>query len=476
MTTAVQNLIDGGWTGSPGSERRNPANPSEVVASYPSSGREDADAAVAAAAAAQPGWAARTPPARGAVLMDAADLLRTRHALVARDLVREEGKTLPEAMGEVRRAIDVLRYFGSAGWRLGGDVLPSSVPDTTVLTRAEPIGVAALITPWNFPIAIPAWKMAPALISGNAVVLKPADLTPLSATHLARALTDAGLPDGVLNVVHGPGAVVGDALARDERVGALSFTGSTRVGLGLHGILSARRARVQLEMGGKNGYLILDDADPAVAARIVAAGGFGLTGQACTATSRVYCTPGVRGAFLTALAAEAARVVTGDGMTDGTTMGPVVSQAQLDTDITAVERARAQGASIPTGGSTPDGLLFPPTILTDLDHDTDAAREEIFGPVITVLDARDYDDGLAKINDSPYGLTAGICTNDLTRAQHFAAHVQVGVVKVNRPTTGLDLNVPFGGVKDSSTNTFREQGPGAVEFYTWSKTVYIGTN
>src|SRR4029077_7273452 len=184
----------------------------------------------------------------------------------------------------------------------------------------------------------------------------------------------------------------------------------------------------------------------------------------------------IRGAFLTALAAEAARVVTGNGMTDGTTMGPVVSQAQLNTDIAAVERAQAQGASIPTGGGTPDGLLFPPTILTDLDHDTDAAREEIFGPVITVLDAQDYDDGLAKINDSPYGLTAGICTNDLARAHHFAAHAQVGVVKVNRPTTGLDLNVPFGGVKDSSTNTFREQGPGAVEFYTWSKTVYLGTN
>src|SRR6478609_7994941 len=253
MTTTVHNLIDGQWVGDPQAERRNPARPDELVSVAPSSGTDAVDAAVVAAGQAQRAWAATPAPARGAVLLDAADLLRTRQADVARDLVREEGKTLAEGMGEVRRAIDVLRYFGSQGWRHGGDVLPSAVSGTTVFTRAEPIGVAALITPWNFPIAIPAWKMAPALISGNAVVLKPAELTPLSATHLARAL-----PDGVLNVVHGPGAVVGDALARDERVGALSFTGSTRVGLGLHGILSARRARVQLEMGGKNGYLILD--------------------------------------------------------------------------------------------------------------------------------------------------------------------------------------------------------------------------
>jgi len=475
VTRTVQNLIGDEWTGTPGGERRNPANLSEVVASYPRSGRVEADAAVTAAEAAQPAWAAKPAPARGAILMDAAELLRSRQADVARDLVREEGKTLTEAMGEVRRAIDVLRYFGSAGWRLGGDVLPSSTPGTTIFTRAEPIGVAALITPWNFPIAIPAWKLAPALISGNAVVLKPAELTPLSATHLVSALRDAGMPPGVLNVVHGPGSVVGDVLARDPRVGALSFTGSTRVGLGLHEILSARRARVQLEMGGKNGYLVLDDADPVVAAKVVAAGGFGLTGQACTATSRVYCTPGVRRSFLDALTIEATTVVPGDGLAEGTTMGPVVSEAQLRTDVGAVERARAEGAAVPVGGTAPKGLLFAPTVLAELAHDADVAREEIFGPVITVLEATDFDDGLAKINDSAYGLTAGICTNDLGRAHHFAAHAQVGVVKVNRPTAGLDLNVPFGGVKDSSSNTFREQGPAAIDFYTWSKTVYLGT-
>ena len=474
MTVTVQNLVDGIWTGDVGNERRNPADDTDIVAAYPTSGRDVAGEAVSAAAAAQAAWAATPAPARGAILMDAAELLRARHEDVARDLVREEGKTFAEAKGEVRRAIDVLRYFGSAGWRFGGDVLPSATPDTTIFTRAEPIGVAALITPWNFPIAIPAWKLAPALISGNAVVLKPADLTPLSATHLATALMDAGLPAGVLNVVHGPGPVVGDALARDPRVGALSFTGSTRVGLGLHEILSGRRARVQLEMGGKNGYLVLDDADPVAAAKVVAAGGFGLTGQACTATSRVYCTPGVRDAFIAALTAEAAKAVVGNGLAEDTTMGPVVSQAQLGTDLTAVERARASGATVAFGGNAGHGLFFEPTVLTELDHDSEVARQEVFGPVIAVLNADDYNDGLAKINDSAYGLTAGICTRDLAKAHHFAAHAQVGVVKINRPTAGLDLNAPFGGVKDSSSNTFREQGTSAVDFYTWSKTVYLG--
>ena len=474
MTTSVLNLIDGQWVGEPETERRNPARPDQIVSISPRSSEASVDDALVAAQQAQPAWAALPPPARGAVLLDAADLLRSRQPEVARDLVLEEGKTLTEAMGEVRRAIDVLRYFGSQGWALGGDVLPSSVSGTTVFTRSEPIGIAALITPWNFPIAIPAWKAAPALISGNAVVLKPAGLTSLSATHLARALVDAGLPAGVLNVVHGQGSVIGDALARDTRVGALSFTGSTAVGLGLHEVLSQRRARVQLEMGGKNGYLVLDDADPVAAAQVVAAGAFSLTGQACTATSRVYCTPGIRDAFVAALVKVSERFVPGDGLEPSTGMGPVVSEQQLRVDLDAIRRAREQGATVAAGGTESGGLLLPPTVLTDVAHDFDVARNEVFGPVLAVIGVDDYDEGLALINDSQYGLTAGICTTSLRAAHDFAARVQVGVVKANRPTTGLDLNVPFGGVKDSSTNTFREQGPNAVDFYTWSKTVYMG--
>jgi aldehyde dehydrogenase (NAD+) len=473
MPRTARNLIAGEWTGSPSFERRNPARPADVVVTAPSSSAADVDAAVSAAVDAQPGWAATPPPARGAVLLDAADLLRSRHEDVARDLVAEEGKTIAEARGEVKRAIDVLRYFGGQGWRTEGDVLPSATPGTTVFTRQEPLGVAGLITPWNFPIAIPAWKMAPALISGNAVVLKPAELTPLTAANLAAALTEAGLPAGVLNVVHGRGSVVGDALARDPRVAALSFTGSTAVGLGLADVMNARRARVQLEMGGKNGYLVLDDADVAAAASIVAAGGFGLTGQACTATSRVYCTPGVREAFTEALAKAAESVVVGDGLEAGTTMGPVVSEAQLSKDVDAVTGAVSRGGRVVAGGD-PDGLAFRPTVVTDVRADDPLVREEVFGPVVAVLEVADLDAGIAAINDSPYGLTAGICTTSLSAAYEFAARAQVGVVKVNRPTAGLDLNVPFGGVKDSSTNTFREQGPRATDFYTWSKTVYLG--
>lgn len=474
MTTHVLNLVDGARTGEATTERRNPARPDEVVAVSPASSAADVDAAVGAAAAAQPGWAAMTPVARGAVLLDAADLLRQRHADVAADLVREEGKTRAEAMGEVRRAIDVLRFFGAAGWRPTGETLPSVVPSTSVHTRAEPLGVVGLVTPWNFPIAIPAWKMAPALISGNAVVIKPAELTPLSIDHLATALHDAGLPAGVLNVVHGKGSVAGEALASHAGVAALSFTGSTAVGRHLHDVVTGRRARVQLEMGGKNAYLVLDDADVEQAAATVAAGAFGLTGQACTATSRVYVTPGVRDAFVSRLRELAAAARPGDGLADGTTIGPVVSQAQLDKDVAAIEAALAAGSDGGPGLAGPEGQLLAPVVFSDVEHDSALARDEVFGPVVAVVDVPDYETGLTRVNDSSYGLTAGVCTRDLGTAYDFAARAQVGVVKVNRPTTGLDLNVPFGGVRDSSSNTFREQGARAVDFYTWSKSVYVG--
>ena len=472
----ARHLINGQWLGEGDTERMNPARPGELAALSPSGTAEDVDAAISAATAAQPAWAAMPAPARGAILMAAGDLLLDRQAAIAGDLVREEGKTLAEAKGEVKRASDVLRFFGSLGWAATGEVLPSGLPDTTITTRREPLGVVALITPWNFPIAIPAWKSAPALISGNAVVIKPAELTPLSATHLARALQDAGLPAGVFNVVHGKGRVVGDALARDPRIAGLSFTGSTKVGLGLQEILNARRARVQLEMGGKNGVLVLDDADPRKAAQVVAAGAFGLTGQACTATSRVYVTPGVREEFLAALTEEAAAYTPGDG-SDAARMGAVVSSQQFEQNQAAVRTAVERGATLLHGaydGGTDAGFLFPAAILTDLPFDDDAVTEEIFGPVVAVLEVPDYEAGLAAINDSRYGLTAGICTDSLAFATDFAARAQAGVIKVNRPTAGLDLNVPFGGVKDSSTNTFREQGKSALDFFTWGKTVYTG--
>lgn len=472
----ARHLINGEWLGAGDTRRMNPARPGELAALSPSGTADDVDAAITAAAAAQPGWAALPAPSRGAILITAGNLLLERQTAIAEDLVREEGKTLAEAKGEVKRASDVLRFFGSLGWAATGEVLPSGLPDTTITTRREALGVVGLITPWNFPIAIPAWKSAPALISGNAVVIKPAELTPLSATHLARALQDAGLPAGVFNVVHGKGRVVGDALARDPRVAGLSFTGSTNVGLGLQEILNARRARVQLEMGGKNGVLVLDDADPRKAAQVVATGAFGLTGQACTATSRVYVTPGIRAEFLEALTEEAAGYTAGDGL-DAARMGAVVSRQQFEQDQAAVRTAVERGATLLHGtydGDPAGPLFFPAAVLTDLPFDDAAVTEEIFGPVVAVLEVADYEAGLAAINDSRYGLTAGICTDSLAKATDFAARAQAGVIKVNRPTAGLDLNVPFGGVKDSSTNTFREQGRSALDFFTWGKTVYTG--
>ena len=469
----AQNLIDGEWVGTVSVERRNPADNDEAVSLRPESTSGDVDEAVSAAAEAQAGWATQGSVKRGSVLLDAGDLLRQRQAEIAEDLTREEGKTLAESMGEVRRAIDVLRFFGALGWHASGESLPSVVPNTAVTTRAEPLGVVGIITPWNFPIAIPAWKMAPALVSGNGVVLKPADLTPLSATHLTQALLDAGLPAGVLNVVHGGGAA-GDALVRHRNVAAISFTGSTAVGRGIFDLVNARRARVQLEMGGKNAYLVLDDADPDSAASVVAAGAFGLTGQACTATSRVYVTPGIRDRFLSALRARAKAVRPGNGLDTESSMGPVVSAAQLEKDCSAIRAAREAGYE--SGGDIAPARqqFLDPVVFSDVPHDSPLARDEVFGPVVAVIDTKDYEEGLAWVNDSSYGLTAGICTNDLTKAHDFAARVQVGVVKVNRPTTGLDLNVPFGGVRDSSTNTFREQGVRAIDFYTWSKSVYMG--
>lgn len=474
MTTDVQNFVGGEWTGTPSTERRNPADPDEVVSRAVASSASDVDAAVAASAAAQPAWADAPPPARGRVLLEAGELLGRRAAAVAEDLVREEGKTRAEALGEVRRAADILRYFGAQGWRSTGDVLPSAVPDTMVYTRREPLGVVGAITPWNFPIAIPAWKLAPALVSGNAAVWKPAELTPLTAAHFARALEESGLPPGVLNVVNGLGSEAGEAIVANDGVAAISFTGSTRVGLHVYETATRRGARVQLEMGGKNAVVVLDDADVGRAVEAVAAGGFGLTGQACTATSRVFCTPGVAERFVARLSAASAAFSPGDGRADGVRMGPIVSEAQLQKVWGFVDAAMSAGATFACGAEEPEGLFLKPTVVTGVGPSAPIVRDEVFGPVVAVLPVADLDAAVDAVNDSRYGLTAGICTRDLAAAQDFAARARVGVVKVNRPTTGLDLNAPFGGVKDSSTNTFREQGMAALDFFTWSKTVYLG--
>ncbi|TSD65280.1 aldehyde dehydrogenase family protein [Aeromicrobium piscarium] len=475
-SATAQHFIGGEFVGDAERERRNPAQPTQIAVRSPIGDAADLDAAVTAAQAAQPAWRRTAAPQRGAILLRAAEVLRSRAETVAEDLVREEGKTRAEATGEVARAVGVLQFAGSLGWASNGSTYPSSLPGTTVTTRREPLGVVGLITPWNFPIAIPAWKSAPALISGNAVVLKPAELTPMSATHLAAALHEAGLPAGVFNIVHGTGAEVGEPLTRDPRIAAVSFTGSTAVGRRIERTLRERGARSQLEMGGKNAVLVVDDADPRLAAQVVAAGGFSLTGQACTATSRVYVTPGIRESFLAELSAIASQVVPGDGLDAATTMGAVVSDEQLAKNLAAVDAALSDGARLIHGSAEADGLRFSPVVAVDVDPGSPLATDEIFGPVIAVMDVPDYASGLRAVNDSPYGLTAGICTTSLALATDFADQAAAGIVKVNRPTSGLDLHVPFGGIKDSSSNTFREQGHTATQFYTWEKTTYIGVD
>lgn len=475
---AFKNLIGGAWVGASDHatfETRNPARSDEVLGTFPSATAADAAQAVAAAAEAFPAWAATPAPARGAILFRAAELLEERLDDIATTLTREEGKTLAEAKGEVTRARDILRYFGGEGWRVGGDLLPPNTPNAMLFSRREPLGVVAAITPWNFPIAIPAWKLAPALVYGNAVVFKPASATPLTALRLVECLQDAGLPAGVLNFVTGSGATVGDALACDPVVRGLTFTGSHATGAGIYGRATEHFARVQLEMGGKNPTIVLDDADLELAVRLAVVGGFALTGQSCTATSRVIVEEGIADRFAAALAETAAALRVGDGLADGVQMGPAVSADQLATDLDYVQIGRDEGAELLAGGARAGdgGHFVQPTVFDRVDAHSRLAQEEVFGPVVGIIRARDLDDALFKANGVGYGLAASVVTNDLRRALTFVDRIEAGVVKVNEPTTGLALQAPFGGFKQSSANTFKEQGPAALEFFTRTKTVHI---
>jgi acyl-CoA reductase-like NAD-dependent aldehyde dehydrogenase len=472
-TIETRHLIDGAWDGTPTRERTNPARPDDVVSIAAVADAAVVDRAIAGADRARAGWAATPAPERGGILLRAAEVLEGRLTDVATDLTREEGKTLQEATGEVRRAAAILRFFGSEGWRIGGQTYPSATRDVLIYGRREPMGIVLAVTPWNFPIAIPAWKIAPALIAGNAVILKPAGQTPATAAHLVAALVDAGIPNGVLGLVLGSGAEIGDRLVDDPRVAAITFTGSVRVGSGLYERAAPRRARVQLEMGGKNAIVVLDDADPDEAARIVATGGFGLTGQACTATSRVICQRGIAPRFVDALVEESRRFAPGDGLDPAVLMGPVISPDQLSIDRSFVEDALAEGLRVVAGGEPPEALFHAPTVIAGVEPGHALAQEEIFGPVVAVIEVASLDEAIAVVNGTRYGLAAGIVTANLGAAQRFARDARVGVVKINQPTSGVEPNVPFGGVGDSSTNTYREQGSAAIDFFTWMKSVYM---
>lgn len=482
MGTVYHNLIAGEQVPSSSAdlrEIRNPANTEEVVGVVQESTIEDAQAAVAAAREAFPKWAAKPPPERGRIIFRAANLLEREADGWAAELSREEGKTRAEAKGEVLRTVELFRYFAGEAWRVGGDVLPADTPHTLVYSVRVPVGVFALITPWNFPLSIPAWKMLPALVTGNTVVFKPATITPIVGLRLATLLQEAGLPDGVLNVVTGRGSVVGETFVTDERVDGVTFTGSYQVGHAIYQKTAPRIARTHLEMGGKNPVIVAADADLDSAVRLTAASGFGVTGQACTATSRVIVERPVMDAFIEGLVASAEALQVGPGLADGVQMGPASSASQLETDLAYIEIARDEGASVAAGGGVPEGETFAhghfiqPTVLTDVRPDMRVAQEEIFGPVIGVLEAGDLAEAFEIANNVSYGLSAAVFTHDLRQAIRFVEQAEAGMVKVNQWTSGAAVQAPFGGFKNSGSGMFREMGKGAVEFFTQVKTVYL---
>ncbi len=475
-------LIDGNWIPSASGNRfttRNPADTRDVVAEYASAGESEAAQAIAAATAAFPKWAALSPVARGRFLSKASQILESRKASLAELLVREEGKTLTEATGEVQRAVDIFRFHGGLSYVHGGETLPHELPGNLMYTRREPLGVVALITPWTFPIAIPTWKLAPALVCGNTVVLKPASAAPAMTMEIAKALLEAGLPPGVLNIVTGNATAFGAEITRNPHVQAVSFTGSHAVGKRLYEAVAPRMIRCQLEMGSKNPTLVLADADLDLAARLVAVAGFGLTGQACTATSRVIVERPVAEAFTQKLTALAQTWKVGPGLEAGVQMGPAVNEAQLTGNLEAIETALREGARRAWGGRRLDqgahanGWFMEPAVISEVTPSMRIAQEEIFGPVVAVLTVDSFDEALQVANGVPYGLSASVVTRDYKKAMVYAERIECGVVKVNQISTGLQLQAPFGGVKQSSTDSFREQGTASLDFYSRVKTVYL---
>lgn len=470
------NLIDGEWVeGDTASVNVNPSDVSDVIGEFARADAEQAERAVGAAAEAQRMWAARPGGERFEILDRAGTEVLGRAEELGVLLAREEGKTLTEAVGEVRRAGQILKFHAGEAVRSPGELLPSVRADVEVLVSREPVGVVSVITPWNFPMAIPAWKIAPALAHGNAVVFKPADLVPASAWHLVEVLHRVGLPAGVLNLVMGRGREIGDTLTGDPRVDAVSFTGSTGTGLGILGSAQSHRARVQLEMGGKNPLVILDDADLDAAVAGALEGAFGSTGQRCTASSRLVVTDGIHDAFVESLRSAMDKLVVGDARDPRTQMGPVVDETQLAQDRRYLDLAVEQGATLFGGDvlSRPTkGHFLAPALLVDTHGDHTINREEVFGPVASVLRVGDLDAAIAAANDTDFGLTSGIYTRSLAAATRFRRESRAGMVMVNVPTAGVDYHVPFGGRWASSYGP-REQGRDARDFYTTTKTSYV---
>lgn len=478
MTIHGKNYIGGEWVAATeAAPDINPSNTHDVVGEFARASVTDAQRAIAAAHDAFPAWSRSSIQQRHDILKTIGDEIIARKDELGRLLAREEGKTLPEGIGEVVRAGQIFLFFAGECVRMAGDKLASVRPNVDIEITREPIGVVGLITPWNFPIAIPAWKIAPALAYGNCVVFKPAELVPASAHALTEIIIRAGVPAGVFNLVMGRGSVVGEAILNSPKVAAVSFTGSVATGRKVAAacIASDPMKKMQLEMGGKNPLVVLDDADLKIAVECAVNGAFFSTGQRCTASSRLIVTDAIHDRFVDAMSERMRGLVIDDALKPGTHIGPVVDQNQLDQDLGYIRIGRDEGATLAAGGELLNrdmpGFYLSPALFTNVDNRMRIAREEIFGPVATVTRVKNYEEALQVANDTPFGLSSGICTTSLKYASHFRRNSEAGMVMVNLPTAGVDYHVPFGGRKGSSYGP-REQGRYAEEFYTIVKTAY----
>jgi alpha-ketoglutaric semialdehyde dehydrogenase len=486
MTTAIvaaplcRNFINGRWVESRSGktlERRNPANLKEVTSVAPLSAREEVREAIAAAKAAFPAWRETPAPVRGKVLARAAALMEKQKDALARTLCREEGKTLKEALVEVQRSINILEFTAGEGRRMGGETIPSEFVKNIAYTIKQPLGVVGAITPWNFPVAIPVWKAAPALVAGNTMVLKPAELTPECAAKVVEIFQEAGAPAGVLNMVLGAGEEVGDELLQDREVRAISFTGSNEIGSMIYSLAARQMKKCQCEMGGKNPVVVLRDADLALAVEAVVTGAFGSSGQRCTATSRVVVEEAVADRFVEMLVERSRKLKTGNGLDADVDVGPLVDEQQLKTVLRYLEIGKKEARLMLGGGrlSGPtfdDGYFVAPTVFDHVAWDSVIAQEEIFGPVISVIRVKDFEDALRVANSVKYGLSSSIYTNDARKIFEFIDRIETGMTHVNAPTVASEAQLPFGGMKATGVG-LREIGRVAIDFYTELKAVYI---
>lgn len=475
------NYINGQWTAASTGQTGasvNPANRHDVVGHFQMSSADDLNRAVAAAKEAQKAWRKLSGNARGDFLYKAAAILESRTDEIARCMTQEMGKTFPEAKGETARGVAILRYYAGEGLRSVGDVIPSTDSQGLLFTTRVPLGVVGVITPWNFPVAIPIWKLAPALVYGNSVVLKPASETAITCAKVVECLHEAGLPAGVVNMITGSGSVIGQGLAEHPDVQAISFTGSNTVGKKIGLAAFARGAKYQLEMGGKNPVIVAADADLELAAEATVSGGLRSTGQKCTATSRVIVHKDVYDAFKEKLLAKVNRITVGDGNEDGIWMGPCASQNQLATVLSYIEIAKKEGAVLLAGGKQlqgprhEHGFYVEPTVFDRVDRRMTIAREEVFGPVLALMKADTIEEALELANDAEFGLSASIFTTNIGHMLAFINEMDAGLVRINAESAGVELQAPFGGMKNSSSHS-REQGRAAIEFFTSIKTVFV---